>query len=294
MDHREIMNWVFAKLGNEKQLIEYHNAIYKMLGIVIDFINTDGVSLKLSKGRNFNPVCKALRNTENGSRICQDSDCSHARLAILKGRELIYTCHAGFTEVVVPLFDNKGVPLGCMTAGQFHVAGTDLPDKTVFTDLSCRTGLNPDELENASKSAITITREQLSGVIDYLKLMGQLVSGTFSNLLFMESINAPDKISAIQQYIHENYMHPLNVKHIAKKFYFSPNHFSRVFRKTTGTGFNAYLNCYRVEKAGEMLLETDLSVSEIAFLTGFGSISQFNRVFRNITNKTPKAWRKGN
>ncbi len=291
MDHREIMNRAFSKLGHEKQLIEYHECIYKMLGVIIDFINADGVSLKLSKGRNFNPVCKALRNTEYGSSMCKNSDCSHARRAILSGREQIYTCHAGFTEVVVPLFSNNGTALGCMTAGQFHLAGTAAPSEAVFAELSARTGLNPVQLKKDSTSAIILTQEQVAGVIDYLKLIGQQIAGTFSNLLFMESVNVPDKISAIQSYIHKNYMHKLDVKHIARKFYFSPNYFSRVFRKATGTGFNTYLNCYRVEKAGEMLLETDLSVSEIAFLTGFGSISQFNRVFRSVTNKTPKEWR---
>ena len=58
-----------------------------------------------------------------------------------------------------------------------------------------------------------------------------------------------------------------------------------------GTGFNSYVNCYRVEKAREMLRETELSVSEIALLCGFGSISQFNRVFREVVRQTPREFR---
>ena len=45
------------------------------------------------------------------------------------------------------------------------------------------------------------------------------------------------------------------------------------------------------EKAREMLLETELSVSEIALLCGFGSISQFNRVFREVVRQTPREFR---
>ena len=103
----------------------------------------------------------------------------------------------------------------------------------------------------------------------------------------MEQCNAPDKISLVQKYIHENYMRRLTVEGVARRFYISTNYFSRLFRQTLGTGFNNYLNCYRVEKARVMLGETNLSVAEIAFLCGFGSISQFNRVFRDVAHCPP-------
>ena len=55
MDIAQITQKVFAKLGQEKQLIEYHEILFKLLGLVIDFINVNGVSLKLSGMKHFNP-----------------------------------------------------------------------------------------------------------------------------------------------------------------------------------------------------------------------------------------------
>ena len=140
---------------------------------------------------------------------------------------------------------------------------------------------------------MVLTGEQVAGVVCYLRLMGQLVSGSYSELMFMEQSNAPDKISLVQKYIHENYMRRLNVDGVARRFYLSPSCFSRLFRRTLGTGFNNYLNCYRVEKARMMLTETNLSVAEIAFLCGFGSISQFNRTFRDVVRCSPGELRRG-
>ena len=292
MDHHEIMARVFAKLGAEKQLRECADVARRMLGIVIDFINADGESLKLSQGRNFNAVCDALRRSPEGCRRCHEEDIRRSRAASEARRELVYTCHAGFTEIVLPLFDDGGHFLGCMTAGQFHTAGRKRPDAGHFRKLAAVTGADAAELRRDSDAAVELTPEQLEGVIGYLKLMGRLVSGSYSNLMFMEQINAPDKISLIQKYIHENYMRRLDVESVSRRFYLSPNYFSRLFRRTLGTGFNSYLNCYRAERAREMLRETDLSISEIAFLCGFGSISQFNRVFRDVVRRTPSEIRK--
>ena len=293
MDHHDIMTRVFSKLGAEKRLHEYGEAIQRMLGIVIDFINADGVSLKLSWGRNFNAVCDALRRTPDGCRRCREEDTRRARAAAEAGHELVYTCHAGFTEVVLPLFGDGGEFLGCMTAGQFHTAGRARPGREKFRELAGITGVDAEVLRRGSDAAVELRREQIDGVVCYLKLMGKLVSESYSNLLFMEQIDAPDKITLVQKYIRDNYMRRLDVESVARRFYLSPNYFSRLFRRTLGTGFTSYLNCYRVERAREMLLETDLSISEIAFHCGFGSISQFNRVFRDVARRSPSEVRRG-
>ena len=54
----------------------------------------------------------------------------------------------------------------------------------------------------------------------------------------------------------------------------------------------SYVTMFRISKACEMLAETELPVSEIALLCGFGGISQFNRSFRADTGTTPRDYRK--
>ncbi len=291
MDHREIMQRVFAKLGHEKQLLEYHRVLYELVGVVMDFISDEGVSLKLSRGRNFHPLCDYLRRNARGIRRCNECDQMQARIAAQQKTPQIYTCYAGFTEIVVPLFDRNGLYLGCMTAGQFYALGKAHPTVADFTALANELGLPSEELFSRVRKTIELSDAQIAGLMDYLKLVGNLLVSTHGNLMFMESVNTPDRMQYIQTYIHQNYMKPLDITMMAKKFYLSPNYFSRLFSRIFGVTFNTYLNCYRVDKAQEMLMDTDLPISEIVSLTGFGSISQFNRVFRNVVHRTPRAYR---
>jgi AraC-like DNA-binding protein len=69
-------------------------------------------------------------------------------------------------------------------------------------------------------------------------------------------------------------------------------HLSEKFKNVTGTKFVDYVARNRFEKARKRLEEdVDLRVSEIAFASGFQSLSQFNRVFKKFSGKSPSEYR---
>jgi len=59
----------------------------------------------------------------------------------------------------------------------------------------------------------------------------------------------------------------------------------------TGVNFVDYIARTRTEKASERLQNSNLRISEIGFAVGFQSLSQFNRVFKKLTGKSPSAYR---
>jgi AraC-like DNA-binding protein len=67
----------------------------------------------------------------------------------------------------------------------------------------------------------------------------------------------------------------------------SANHLSEKFKQVTGVNFVDYIARIRFEKACELLLNSNLRISEIAFTVGFQSLSQFNRVFKRSSGKSP-------
>lgn len=71
----------------------------------------------------------------------------------------------------------------------------------------------------------------------------------------------------------------------------SKDYFSRIFRNVTGTNYNKWLNMIRLEKAIELLADQDKSITEIAMLSGFQSISSFNRVFHSEKGMAPGEYR---
>jgi transcriptional regulator GlxA family with amidase domain len=71
----------------------------------------------------------------------------------------------------------------------------------------------------------------------------------------------------------------------------SEAHFARSFKQAFGIPPHRYLLTRRIERATALLRDTDLSITEIAFLTGWGSLGTFGRTFRDITGESPSAIR---
>jgi transcriptional regulator GlxA family with amidase domain len=85
---------------------------------------------------------------------------------------------------------------------------------------------------------------------------------------------------------------PLDVPALARLAHVSPAHFSREFRATFGEPPHRYLQRRRVERAMELLRETDRSVTEICFDVGFSSLGTFSRTFGAIVGEPPSNYRR--
>lgn len=292
MDIEKINRKVFAELGREKRLVQYHAILFKLLGVVIDFINSDGESLKLSKMKNFNPYCARLRSTESGFAACADCDRQHARQASSKHDVVIYRCHAGLSELVVPLFSDSGSYIGCMTSGQFFLENEAYMADREVSEVARKHQLDSEWMCSLYRQTKILTRTQIEGIIEYLQSIGQIIIETHNKLLFMEFIDAPAKIPLIKQFVKDHYRKKITIPETARKFHMSPDYFGHYFKKEVGTSFLYFVNLYRISKAEEMLLQTHNSISDIAVMTGFRSLSQFNRTFNATTGQSPRKFRK--
>lgn len=83
----------------------------------------------------------------------------------------------------------------------------------------------------------------------------------------------------------------LDVAALARVAHVSPAHFSRQFRATFGEPPHSYLRRRRVERAMELLRETECPVTEICFKVGFQSLGTFSRTFHAIVGESPTAYR---
>ena len=68
-------------------------------------------------------------------------------------------------------------------------------------------------------------------------------------------------------------------------------HFARSFKQAFGLPPHRYLLTRRVERATTLLRDTELSITEIAFQTGWSSMGTFGRTFRDVTGESPGAMR---
>jgi AraC-like DNA-binding protein len=84
---------------------------------------------------------------------------------------------------------------------------------------------------------------------------------------------------------------PLDVATVARVAHVSEAHFSRQFRATFGETPHRYLQRRRVERAMELLRETDRPVTEICFDVGFSSLGTFSRTFSGLVGESPSSYR---
>jgi AraC-like DNA-binding protein len=78
---------------------------------------------------------------------------------------------------------------------------------------------------------------------------------------------------------------------MAEKAGISKDYFSRIFKNLTGMNYSKWLNMIRLEKATELLTQNDMTLTEVAMLSGFQSIPSFNRVFREEKGMAPGEYR---
>lgn len=82
-----------------------------------------------------------------------------------------------------------------------------------------------------------------------------------------------------------------SVRRLAEVSAVTEAYFAREFKKAFGLPPHRYLLTRRVERARALLRDTDLSITQIAFQTGWSSLGTFSRVFHDITNESPGACR---
>lgn len=96
----------------------------------------------------------------------------------------------------------------------------------------------------------------------------------------------------ILEYINENFRNDLTLDTVARAVGIHPVTVSKIFTKQTGTGFSYYLQYVRCTYAAKLIKVKNLTLSEIAYESGFGCIRSFNRAFLNVYGITPTEYKK--
>lgn len=98
----------------------------------------------------------------------------------------------------------------------------------------------------------------------------------------------------ISKYIFNNYDSNITLQEIAKKEFLSPHYLSHEIKYATGYSFTDLVNLTRVEESVKLLLDSDLSISDISDEVGFSHVRYLNKNFKNYYGCTPLQYRKKN
>lgn len=108
----------------------------------------------------------------------------------------------------------------------------------------------------------------------------------FSNALFTNK-----KMQNIQEYIETHFEENISVDKLAKSVFLTAPYLSHSFKSFSGYSPKQYLTLLRLTKAKQLLLTTNLSISDICRKIGFSDVNNFIRTFKEVYGKTPKKFR---
>jgi AraC-like DNA-binding protein len=155
---------------------------------------------------------------------------------------------------------------------------------------------NHDYIKNLFKNIVDIYEEQnpMWQVYCKVSLFRILQEIMAERIPYTEQRNRNVKEIAetIADFINKNYYRKITLSDISKQVYLSEDYTGRIFKKQTGYNITGFINRVRMEKAKGLLLNTDLSITNISEMVGFSDIYYFSRVMKKYEGKSPAAWRK--
>lgn len=106
-----------------------------------------------------------------------------------------------------------------------------------------------------------------------------------------ESFNNRHEIELVKSYIINHYGDDLSLEILAEHVYMTPSYLSSIFKKETGMGINSFIKNYRMEKAKDMIENTNIKIKKIGNLVGYSNTSYFCQSFKEFYGLTPEKYR---
>lgn len=148
-----------------------------------------------------------------------------------------------------------------------------------------------DETEYLLKTLMTKT--QKTDIYSLKSCLYMVCSRFLKECTLVDKPNIKDDLAhTIIKYLEENFKNDITLMDISKEFGYEYHYLSRCFKNIFHIPFKSFLNLYRFDYAMYLLLKTDKNMTEIAIESGFGSLRNFNRIYKKFSDKTPMEVRK--
>ena len=282
---RIIRRALYQKLKELPELREFQRDFELLSGVKLAFVNELGLGDDL--WRDLLPLCAGINASAAGRAMCARS--RHALLANMGDHSSCMLCDAGLNETAVPL------NISGIKAGYFMFWGTAPRTPNQQTIQKARHLLNKNgihidnrDLETWLNETPVMPSETLEAYKRIVHLAAKQIALKVTDQLVDPEAAMPLSVIKACGYIRARALvDDINLAEVARPGCVSEGHLSRILHHATGLTFREYLTQVRIERAKSLLLNSGKTVTEIAYESGFQSLSQFHRVFRKIHGASP-------
>lgn len=238
----------------------------------------------------FGRPCTAIcANLKNGHPDC--AGCLRIRESGVARTAQSYRCHFGLLRTAVPIHA-AGSVVGHLWTGWAKVEDADRPDPSddwePVRQIDVAHAFPGSSTPSRGRSLSRTTYSAAVQILTAFATAAQPFSGISVGSRQPERCVAVAKATEI---IAREYAQDVSLRSVACRCNVTPAYFSGLFRRSMGATFTDYVTRFRVERAKELLASDELRVSEVAYACGFGSHSQFNRMFQRVVGTSPRNFR---
>lgn len=230
--------------------------------------------------------CRLVRENPRALEQCDMCDREACKKSKNLGRMVIYRCHAGLGEAVLPLYYESTV-IGYVMMGEMRQA-TEEPRRLeeVWRRLESY-GADVQKLKECYHRKSVVSEAVAQAAVNILQ--------TCSVFLYMDGMITVRDLSTAERldsFLEENLNAPLSVEMLCSALSISKARLYALFEKRYGMGVAEYIRHCRLRKAKKLLTETTLPISEVVSQCGFADYNYFSKVFKKYCSMSPREYRK--
>ena len=255
------------------------NNFYSAMGVSISIMYEDYSVLGSKKQKN--PYCRLIQSGKQGLLKCMDQNCRLLERCKNSKKLEMQICHAGLVEIVVPILHGDDV-VGYIMLG--HIKPDDSGEATDYISDLPIDKITATELYNGLQS---YAQEKLDSIL----VMADMFVKYIVTERFVKTKESPE-FEAVRCYIYDNLDKKLTAARIARDTHLSNTALYNVVKRGSGHSVNEYINMVRIDKSKRLLLETAMTVEEIAVKLNFSSTAYYSKMFKKIVGVSPSVFRK--
>jgi AraC-like DNA-binding protein/ligand-binding sensor protein len=270
----------------------YESAFRRATGVPLKVVPPGEPRQRVSLGPDENPFCTIVACTPGGCQACLELQTRVQRSLAKRMTAQQISCFAGLTDVAVPV-QIGGRHVATLMSGQVFRREPTERDFLLVAGM-LRDGTD-DEWEQQARRAYfatpVVTADRFEAIVQLLNVFAQYLADYAGKHAIAGGADEPAAVTSAKRYVQEHVDEPITLAEVVKQVGVSRFYFCKLFKKATGMTLTEYVGRVRVEKAKTLLVDPNLRISEVVYAAGFGSIPNFNSVFRRYVGMSPSDYR---
>lgn len=232
------------------------------------------------------PLCALIR-AAGGADACHACDREACARASSRSSALIYRCHAGLMEAIMPFYVNNTLA-GYLILGQALVYPSREAAWAAVGPRCRALGVAPDALRRACDQSPLVSESYFHSATHILHALA-----SYLTLEKMATLKADQIAERLDNYINDHFTEPMTAQTLCDRLQIGKTQLYSLSKQLYGSGVAQRIRALRIEKARHLLADRpDMSVGNVAEACGFSDYNYFISVFTRMTQESPSRYRR--